>query len=987
MVRRTFGRLHFSLAAVFAFVVNAFSQSVEVGFVKEYNGADTKTPLAGVELNIPGAPSTVSGADGSYELRFSVLRPGDPVSYNEIYKSGYVLFNLESVKAWRISNNRTPFVIVMCNERKFRELKAHYYNLFDKSYKREYEEAIQNVKKVSAELKESERVLQNKLAQLEKDYRDKLNDINTYVEVFARIDRSEMSTIESQALNLIDEGRIEEGIKLYEQLDIRRKAEEQMAKLSAGQALVQAGQTMIETSQSDLQVIAEKLKTQIGIYEMGGIRYELEKEKCIAQIVDIYKTLKELFGNRYDEDLGKWMVQQDKYDLDNLKAAAALPSPDGLFALGTAYEILSDVTDSLYEEALECYWKAAAFHQEDSLENDELSLAQKYLWLLPSFNLSLDGNRLYFRQLRSLEDAVLVCPKGLFAEKNDCSGNLVIPSSVSFQGKRYEVWGIDSYAFSGAKRLQSVTIPSSVTFIGANAFQGSGLQYCVINCSELLEPEVSAFPKSTVFFLPDNALEDEQYYRWMSRVQAEYTQDDISAYPAAYVSVTEFLANSPLSGASQGRAADYYALAQLFSSSGSSVYDFDKSVHYGLLLTDLLSELHVDEQTRLYAYLLMIRIYASPDSPYTDQAMAYANKALELPGLPQGWVLKMIAEEFHQKSDFSHAADYYRAAVEQGANDAYNNLAYLYAYGHGVQQDLSKAHELIDRAILQAPEEHDYYDSKGEFFLLGRDTLQARHYLQQAENILSQSGDEAELKKYQEGSVLYQTLNPDTAPDPALAGELGNYLSIVQAVARIEEKRLAEIDFNSIFTYEEIYSIGIIALQVIIKNTPPEQLARRHPLYYAAAVRWAIQNDMARRYPKICYFFCYSPSISGYSNRRDQDAAGREKVDLSDLSVWIQLVQAATEIEKDVSGLEVLSPGLREIVSYAHLINDTLDGWADPIDKNIIRSALEGYQGKKGSGFESIGSIAETYHLPWGEVFGKMKGFQEEVRKRSDRND
>ena len=49
--------------------------------------------------------------------------------------------------------------------------------------------------------------------------------------------------------------------------------------------------------------------------------------------------------------------------------------------------------------------------------------------------------------------------------------NLVIPSEVTLQGKAYKVVSIDQWAFYACTMLKSVTIPSSVTFIGLSAFQ------------------------------------------------------------------------------------------------------------------------------------------------------------------------------------------------------------------------------------------------------------------------------------------------------------------------------------------------------------------------------------------------------------------------------------------------------------------------------------------------------------------------------------
>lgn len=52
------------------------------------------------------------------------------------------------------------------------------------------------------------------------------------------------------------------------------------------------------------------------------------------------------------------------------------------------------------------------------------------------------------------------------------SGDLVIPSSVTYEGVNYSVTGIQANAFKGSSNLISVTIPSSVTSIGGGIFNG-----------------------------------------------------------------------------------------------------------------------------------------------------------------------------------------------------------------------------------------------------------------------------------------------------------------------------------------------------------------------------------------------------------------------------------------------------------------------------------------------------------------------------------
>ena len=74
--------------------------------------------------------------------------------------------------------------------------------------------------------------------------------------------------------------------------------------------------------------------------------------------------------------------------------------------------------------------------------------------------------------------------------------------------------------------------------------------------------------------------------------------------------------------------------------------------------------------------------------------------------------------------------------------------------------------------------------------------------------------------------------------------KIQDYIDIIEKVARVEHKRIP----SHMVDYDELVSIGIIALQVMIKDKTDEQLTRYNNAYIATAVRWAIRNELRNRY-------------------------------------------------------------------------------------------------------------------------------------------
>lgn len=88
--------------------------------------------------------------------------------------------------------------------------------------------------------------------------------------------------------------------------------------------------------------------------------------------------------------------------------------------------------------------------------------------------------------------------------------------------------------------------------------------------------------------------------------------------------------------------------------------------------------------------------------------------------------LLKIAYCYELDKDYDNAFIWYQKAVDAGIPQAYNDIAYLYAEGRGVGKDIQKAHNMVDIAISKIPSNPNFYDSKGEIYLIEGNLKMAR---------------------------------------------------------------------------------------------------------------------------------------------------------------------------------------------------------------------------------------------------------------------
>ncbi len=299
--------------------VGALAQTVQSGIVKEYNEKAQKTPLGGVELNVRSANSTVSDKDGSFTLSFLTLKPGERINVRRIEKLGYEIFNKEAIEQWNLNPN-VPFVIVMCRSDRFKAVCNNYYSKASVNYKRQFDKETASVKKLKEEGKIKEEEYKRKLIELQEDYDRQLDNLDNYVDRFARIDLSQLKKEELDIIDLVDQGRFDEAITKYEELELEQRITTAVRSRDVKLEAVKILSNSAEEDQKNIEALYESLTRNIDALLLAG-GYENHKK-----IEKIYKTVAAIdtLNHEWQLKTAHYFVNQELYEqaLDFFSRAA-----------------------------------------------------------------------------------------------------------------------------------------------------------------------------------------------------------------------------------------------------------------------------------------------------------------------------------------------------------------------------------------------------------------------------------------------------------------------------------------------------------------------------------------------------------------------------------------------------------------------------------------------------------------------------------------
>lgn len=287
------------ILASFLFTLSfvGLSQTVQNGFVMEYHGKKAKTPLAGVELHVEQANSCLSDKNGRFKLVFPYKNPFEQITYRLIKKNGFEIFNKDALKCWTI-NPKVPFTIVMYRTDLLDEERDRIRKLSIDSYEQKYKEAQKTIERLKADGKIKEQEYRDRMRTIFDNHEKQLTNLESYIDRFTHIDRSELSAPEQEIIELVHHGNIDEAIARYDALGIKEKLIHGLKQKQIADEISQSLNQNNEAYRASLTRQIETLQLQ------GDLQNNLKIANLYREVADVDTTNIEWLLNtgRYLQD-------------------------------------------------------------------------------------------------------------------------------------------------------------------------------------------------------------------------------------------------------------------------------------------------------------------------------------------------------------------------------------------------------------------------------------------------------------------------------------------------------------------------------------------------------------------------------------------------------------------------------------------------------------------------------------------------------------
>lgn len=344
---------------------NVLAQSVLVqrGITYRYNGKNPRIPIGGVYVKTATSPNGVVSdeGNGTFALKLQNIKMGDRLGRATVSKAGLMIFNQQAVDEW--SARKEPLKLILCDANQFQKQKNNLIAIGRNQAEKKYKKRLAELEKRN---KAQQLTLDEYYAKLDSINRERDNaekHMDEYADMFARIDESEVDTLAQRAIELFNQGQLEEAIRLFEQGNYLEKIDEALKVKAQSKELRQKADSAEFLADKDIEEYKKSILAQVSAYKMSN---DWDKAgELLKGLADKLQTLDAIWEYAIFSQNQNQFVETEKYYklyINKLSSFSDTKSEENVQKLASTYNNLGLLysktqrfteSEQMYKAALE----------------------------------------------------------------------------------------------------------------------------------------------------------------------------------------------------------------------------------------------------------------------------------------------------------------------------------------------------------------------------------------------------------------------------------------------------------------------------------------------------------------------------------------------------------------------------------------------------------------------------------------------------------
>ena len=251
---------------------SALAQSLleQKGVTYRYNGKNPRTPLGCVYVKTATSPNGVVSDEqnGIFVLKLQNIKMGDRLGRAMARKNGMMIFNQQAVDEW--SARKEPLKLILCDADEFQKQKNNLIAIGRSQAEKKYRKMLAEIEKKNKAQQLTLDEYYAKLDSIEKELKNAQSHMEEYADMFARIDESEIDTLAQRAIELFNQGLLEESIKMFEQGNYPKKLVYAIKVKAQAADLRQKADSAEMLANKDIEEYTKSIQAQVAAYKMNN---------------------------------------------------------------------------------------------------------------------------------------------------------------------------------------------------------------------------------------------------------------------------------------------------------------------------------------------------------------------------------------------------------------------------------------------------------------------------------------------------------------------------------------------------------------------------------------------------------------------------------------------------------------------------------------------------------------------------------------------